>query len=274
MAKLIYGNVVSGGVKIHYYRTGEAKPPVILLHGLSDNGLCWSKLALALEPFYDLIMVDQRGHGLSDAPESGYGLENQSRDIVEIIRSLMLKKPVIIGHSMGAINAFATGAYFPDLVGCLILEDPPLWASQEQESLNEAQARAEKFKQAILANKTKTLDQLIEMCRSMHPTWDDVESFQWAKAKQQVSPNTVLGMTEKRESWRILATRITCPVLLITADTASGALVSEATAEEATAYWKQSKVVNIPGAGHNIRREQFSPYMAAVKDFLKEYAPY
>jgi N-formylmaleamate deformylase len=275
MAKLIYGSVLSGGVKIHYYRTGDAKPPIVLLHGLTDNGLCWSRLALELEPFYDLVMVDQRGHGLSEAPERGYSSQEQARDVAEIIRSLNLKKPVIIGHSMGARNAFDTAFYYPDLVGSLILEDPPFSLDQGQESASEAQIQiGKKLEESIIAYHSKNLDELIEIRRTMHPEWDEVDIFQSAKAKQQVNPKVVMWLTEKREPWRELAGKIKCPVLLITADNALGALVTPETAREAAGYWKKSKVVHISGAGHNIRREKFDQYLTEVKGFLKQYAPY
>lgn len=47
------------GMTIHYYRTGQrGKPPVVLLHGYSDSGLAWTRLANDLAPDYDLIMPD------------------------------------------------------------------------------------------------------------------------------------------------------------------------------------------------------------------------
>ena len=56
------------GLKLHYTRTGGAKPPVVLAHGFSDDGLCWTPVAEALAADYDVVMVDARGHGRSAAP--------------------------------------------------------------------------------------------------------------------------------------------------------------------------------------------------------------
>jgi pimeloyl-ACP methyl ester carboxylesterase len=36
------GNIGTGGLRLHYTRTGGAKPPVVLAHGFSDDGLCWT----------------------------------------------------------------------------------------------------------------------------------------------------------------------------------------------------------------------------------------
>src|SRR5262245_60062606 len=69
-------DVTANGITIHYYRTGNGdKPALVLSHGASDSGLCWTRLTRALEADYDVIMPDARGHGLSDAPATGYANE-------------------------------------------------------------------------------------------------------------------------------------------------------------------------------------------------------
>jgi N-formylmaleamate deformylase len=64
--------VMANGIRQHFYRTGGEKPSLILLHGFSENGLCWSRVAKAQKDDYDIVMLDARGHGLSSGPETGY----------------------------------------------------------------------------------------------------------------------------------------------------------------------------------------------------------
>jgi len=71
----------ANNINIHYTRTGGNKPPVILLHGLMTNGLCWTDLARTLEKDYDVIMPDARGHGQSDVPGEGYQYEDLANDV-------------------------------------------------------------------------------------------------------------------------------------------------------------------------------------------------
>ena len=67
------GDIEVNGLRLHYTRTGGDKPQVVLAHGFSDDGLCWTPVAEVLASEYDVIMVDARGHGRSDGPEQGYG---------------------------------------------------------------------------------------------------------------------------------------------------------------------------------------------------------
>ncbi len=269
MPRLFYGSVQSGGVKIHYYRTGDEKPAVVLLHGFSDNGLCWNRLALFLEPDYDLVMIDARGHGLSDAPESGYGVRDQADDVATVIRSLQLNRPVLVGHSMGAETAAVVAGDYPELVRGAALEDPPWLDRPQPPTVEERQLRLEGTREYLESTRGMTLDELIASGKSEHPDWDEAEWFQWAKAKQQIKPQAAQAIVSPLPPWRDIAEKISVPVLLLTGDNARGALVSPEVAQEAAKMWrKKGQVIHIPGAGHNIRREQFGPYLNAVTHFI------
>lgn len=115
------------GIRLHYTRTGagtlRAKPPVVLAHGFTDSGLCWTPVAEALEADYDLIMVDARGHGQSDAPEACYTLPQMAADLRGVIAGLGLRQPAVIGHSMGGGITLALAGLYPDVPGAIILED-------------------------------------------------------------------------------------------------------------------------------------------------------
>jgi len=272
MSEWFAGDVLAGDIRIHYYRTGGRKPPVVLLHGVTDNGLCWTRLARALQSRYDLIMVDARGHGLSDAPESGYSPDDQAADVAGLIQALGLGKPVVMGHSMGAATAMATAARFAEHVGSLVLEDPPLFAPS-QEHAGARAAEAAQWRAGILANRAKTVEELANLCRTQNPTWDEAECAPWAESKRQVSPNIVAIVGAFSVDWQEAARRVTCPVLLITADTDKGALVTPEVAQQALAFWPKGRLAHIPGAGHNIRREQFEAYLQAVTGFLAEVTP-
>ena len=90
MAEWTQGDVLTNGIRMHYYRTGHGdKPPLVLCHGGSDSGLCWSPVARALEDEYDIIMIDARNHGLSESPRGDSGPQDQSEDLAGLIRALV-----------------------------------------------------------------------------------------------------------------------------------------------------------------------------------------
>src|SRR5690242_13153836 len=95
----------AGGASIHFQRTGGGRPPLVLLHGLSGNGACWTPLARSLQAEFDVVMPDARGHGHSSAPRDGYRYDDHAGDVTGLIRELGLASPILLGHSMGGMTA-------------------------------------------------------------------------------------------------------------------------------------------------------------------------
>jgi len=224
-----------------------------------------------LEPFYDVILVDSRGHGLSGNTEDGYTPEDRAADVAGLITSLKLDSPPpIVGHSMGAETAVMTAALHPKLVGSLILEDPPFWDTPQRETPEARLKRADKFRQQIIDWKGKNLDELMDIGKRMYPNWHEADLFQWGKAKQQVKTLVFSAIEQNRPNWQEYTRQVKCPVLLITGDPRLGAIVTPEVAKTISKMWRRSQVINIPNAGHNIRRDQFEAYYDVVKKFLRK----
>jgi N-formylmaleamate deformylase len=121
------GYILTNGIRMHYWRTGGAgKVPLVLAHGSSDDGLCWTNLAKELESSFDIVMIDARGHGLSDPPKPGDAVDVQADDLAGLIRELNLDRPIVMRHSMGSFAAAAFAAKYPDVPRAVVLEDPNL----------------------------------------------------------------------------------------------------------------------------------------------------
>ena len=262
----------ANGIRLHYTRTGGDRPPLVLAHGFSDDGLCWTPVARALEADYDVIMVDARGHGRSQAPEQGYGHDDQAADLAGAIAALGLRRPVVLGHSMGAATALALAGAYPDVPGAILLEDPPMWwvaAPTGGPADREWQARMHDW---ITGLKSKAREELIAAQRAETPGWSEDELVSWADSKLRLSLNVLQRRSARPLDWPALARGITCPALLITADPARGAIVTDAGAAALKALIPQLQVARIPDAGHSIRRDQFDRYVQVVRAFLAEMA--
>ena len=120
------GFVLANGICIHYWRTGGDKPPIVLAHGSSDNGLCWTALSKEFEADYDVIdviMPDARGHGISDPGGESDPAEVQADDLRGFIQAVELDKPIVMGHSMGASAVAMFAAKYPDVGRAVILAE-------------------------------------------------------------------------------------------------------------------------------------------------------
>ncbi len=259
------GEVLVSGGSLAYRRVGRG-PLLVLIHGFSDDGTCWPRLVQDLAGEYELLLPDVRGHGRSARMEPGRPVD-LVEDMLTLMRTLGLERPVLLGHSMGASIAAETAARAPDTVRALILEDPP-WRDSADLATQEQAAR-EHYRQWIAFAQSQSLDALIEQVRMQHPDWDASEYRPWAESKQRLDPRFLDWPMPWWRPWRETVLAITCPLLLITGDVAAGAIVTPEVAREVLHIQPQAEVVALHGAGHSVRREAYADYLAAVRDFLR-----
>jgi len=270
MFEYTQGFVKVNSINIHYYRTGGSKPPIILLHGATDNGLCWTSVAELLAEQYDVIMPDAQGHGLSGRIDKGFTFINHAHQIVGLVQKLDITDPIIMGHSMGAGTTINIAVNYPDIPKAIILEDPA-WRSQkpiESEEEDERVKQREAFIKSYIGLSSLTREELIAECRERNPLWPEADIIPWAESKLQFDPALFSSMHIDRPSYIKLVPKITCPTLLITSD---GGIVAAETARHASSLFKAEEPlqwVGIKGAGHNIRREQFKTFYDTLNKFL------
>tara|TARA_R110002111_G_scaffold148295_1_gene215443 strand:+ start:70 stop:873 length:804 start_codon:yes stop_codon:yes gene_type:complete len=259
------GVIDHGGVSIHYHRTGTADlPPLVLAHGFSDNGLCWNRLAQGLEAHFDIIMPDARNHGQSSRAPAG--LEVMADDLLAVIDGLKLEQPVVLGHSMGASMAADLAARNPATVAKLLLEDPPWTKHQGNDREGDLEKRREGFRQYMSTLEAMSEEQVMAFGKQTNPTWHEADMAAWAASKKQVGAEAMEGLSMGK--WADTVDNIRCPSLLLYADGERDAIVTHDIAQQIAGRNDCFKVQHIPAAGHNTRRENFEPYLAAVKSFL------
>jgi pimeloyl-ACP methyl ester carboxylesterase len=257
------GYVLANGIRIHYWRTGGDKPSLVLAHGSSDDGLCWTNLAKEFQNDFDIIMFDARGHGLSDPPGPSDPPDVQVEDLAGLIKELKLTKPIVMGHSMGSASVAHFAAKYPDLPRAVILEDPALVRPAAPPTAS--QTTPESRRATILARNNTSEEALVEGCMKNSPKWGRSECEYWAPSKRRHHPNTALIDNSKRPAMRDLLSKIVAPTLILKAD-ADEALKKQN--EEVARLLKNGKIVHIKGAGHNVRREGKEETIRVMKAFL------
>lgn len=92
-------NVNNININYNIYGDGD---PIILLHGNSEDQRIFDKLINKLKNTHKIYAIDSRCHGNSEnATEISYNL--MASDIIEIIKKLEIKKPILYGFSDGGI---------------------------------------------------------------------------------------------------------------------------------------------------------------------------
>ena len=131
--------VPGDGVRLHARDWGGSGQAVVLLHGLASNARIWDGVASRLAGAgLRVVALDQRGHGDSGQPGSGYDFGSLGRDLVAALTALGIERPVLAGHSWGAHVALEYAAGRPGAVAGLALVDGGLlgaaeWAGPDRE---------------------------------------------------------------------------------------------------------------------------------------------
>jgi pimeloyl-ACP methyl ester carboxylesterase len=103
-------------------RAPGAGGDLVCVHGLTANHTCWYPLADALAE-QRVIAYDLRGRGDSDKPDTGYHLDAHAEDLLGVLDHAGLRRPVIVGHSLGAHIAVRFAVSHPERVARLVLFD-------------------------------------------------------------------------------------------------------------------------------------------------------
>lgn len=258
------------GVQIYYTRTGKTgKAALVILHGITDSGMCWQRAGQALEEIFDVVLVDQRGHGQSQKGLADYSAEAMAGDTAGLIRQLQLGQVFVLGHSMGAVVALVLGGLYPELCRKLILVDPPLNLLEPRNPADTAgRERMEAWKQQTIENQRLSIDELEAMCQTRSPHWHDLERRPWAEAKKRVDPEVLTGFQVKSAKNELLA-KVICQTLLVFGDKEKGSIIDHDRAEQFTRELPAAEAAYIVGAGHSIQRDAFDALMAEVKAFTR-----
>jgi 2-succinyl-6-hydroxy-2,4-cyclohexadiene-1-carboxylate synthase len=102
-----------------YEQEGDA---IIFLHFSGVNLMMWERIIPYFQDHYRLILVDLRGHGKSDKPETGYHMDEMARDVIGVMQHLKLERAHIVGSSLGAEVGLSMAANYPEKVISLVCD--------------------------------------------------------------------------------------------------------------------------------------------------------
>jgi pimeloyl-ACP methyl ester carboxylesterase len=116
----------AGGVRLavrDFAPPTSTAPGLLLHHGLASSSHIWDLMLPGLTRRFKVVAFDARGHGRSGKPTSGYGFETVVADALTVARATRLRRPVMVGHSWGAMVALELAAHHQRALGGAVLID-------------------------------------------------------------------------------------------------------------------------------------------------------
>lgn len=248
-------------LNVHRFGNPDA-PPLVLVHGLTDDGTNWPDAVFSWAFHWDIHAPDQRGHGRSPrfTPDDvGRSQEVWVADLLGLLRGLD-RPAVVVGHSLGGLVALRAALAEPSLVRALVLEDPaaPSDAAGPDPDFVAHQQR-------FLAPFPEQTASEIQRMRS-ETDWSETEVLAWAQSKAHVDPLMIeRGLLLSGSEWAALFARLAVPTLLV--------LPGDRGMGPDPADYDNALVtqVEIPGAGHCVRRDRPEAFHQVVDAFLERH---
>lgn len=272
-------NVVVNGLRFHALEWGEpGAPDVLLLHGGNQTAHSWDLVSLVLAGRFHVVAYDQRGHGDSEWPRDGEaGPEAMASDARRIIGQLGLRRPIVMGHSMGGLVTMTLLLAHQELVDRAVLVDvgPEITEEGAREIRDFVRSTAE----------FDSLDDFIDRVAVYDPYRSREHITRTARYNmmRRVDGKYVSKHDQRRSLLQVGAMQIphrpslddmrgvTCPILIVRGENSH--ILAPDAAERFAATLPDGRLVTVPRCGHNVHSQNTPGFLAAVLPFLDRYMP-
>ncbi|MFJ4828314.1 alpha/beta fold hydrolase [Streptomyces bacillaris] len=242
-----------GGRRLSFLDFGGPGRPLLALHGHFGEGRGFTCLARELGDSCRVIALDQRGHGRSGRP-ADFSRSGYVEDATTVLEHLGIDSAVVLGHSLGGVNAYQLAARYPGLVDALIVED--IGAEVDDDlSFSLSWPHRTPTRAELLDKLGPSASYLTDAVREYPDGWGLAFDPKDMNASQQ-HLNGVHW-----DDW--LASD--CPVLLIRGSRST--VLSAAHAKDMAARRPRVQLVEFP-AGHTVHETVPAEFAAAVRGFL------
>lgn len=258
-------HVEANGLRHRVLRYGEpGAADLLVLPGITSPAVTADFLAVVFAGWgFRVTVPDIRGRGETDrAPSGHHRLTDYAADVAGLVDALGLRRPVVVGHSMGARIAAAHAArYAPRDHGLLVLVDPPTsgpgWGPYPT-------SRESFLEQLHQARRGTTVEEV----RRFYPRWPERELRLRAEVLASCDETAVVETHEgfEREDFFEYWDRLTAPVLLVRG--ADSPVVPPAAAADLRSARPDIDVLTVPDAGHMVPWDNLSGFLDTVRPHL------
>ncbi len=273
------------GLTLSYCEWGDAAAPaVVLVHGGLENARAWDQTARVLSGQWRVIAVDQRGHGESDWASGGaYAVLDFASDLAALFAQAGLERASLVGHSLGGASATCFAALYPEKVSRLCNVEGLRPVSQSgPATMDEYFVAIRTWADKASGGKGRRervypdLDAMAHRLMEADPLMPEAtaRAFVATNAKQvdgglvwkydplvrETALVTAIG-PQPTEFW----SRIECPVLLVYGE---DSWATNPTKDGRASHFRDARVVEVEGAGHNVHHHQPDAFAALLREFL------
>lgn len=258
-----------------------AQPPLLLLHGVSRRRATFAPLLPWLMPRFCVLAYDQRGHGESERG-GGYFVRDYADDAVRVVGRL--DRPVLYGHSLGALVAVLVAAACPDAVTGIVLEDPPGPTFLTAVDRSSSAAVFTLYREH--AGSTLCVGELTRKlsaaplpgapgmpATTFGATRDSANVRFMASCLKLLDPATMLPLLSNAWldgiDWEATLRRVSCPVLLLRADPTHGGMLPDGDFRLLCDTLADVTPIDLAGIGHNAVGQQPDLVPRLVIPFLE-----
>jgi esterase len=267
--------VIVGAMRFHYLDWGGSGTPILLLHGGGINAHTWDCVAVMLGERFRCIALDQRGHGDSEwSPVVNYCNAAHLGDIEGFVETIELKRPIIVGQSMGGLNAIAYATRHSDQIRAMVIVDvaPEISGAgaeriRDFSSTPELDSPQEFLERAVKFN---PLRNPAALRRSLYYNLRETPAGKWTFKHDQRrrTGDAMRSFAEDRVRLAADVAKIKCPTLVV-----RGAL-SDVLTDDAAAKFAQSlpdgRWVRVEKSGHNVQGDNPRALLDAMLGFFSE----
>ena len=269
------GTAHVNGLNLHYLdHGGDAPVGAVALHGFALNCHSFDEVAPALSEQLHWYALDQRGHGHSDrAADLGhYSRDHMASDIQGFIAERGLERPVVLGHSMGGMNAMTFAARHPEQLRALVLIDVGPGVNVDG---------VQQVRQFVAGPyELDSLDAWVDMTHQYYPFRSKEAIRRRLAVSLRETPEGKMakmfderfreadfrGVADGRDGIWETAKALTVPTLLLHGE--NSPVLKREQAEEFADQVPVVTLVTIPEAGHSVAGDQPEAFVDAVRGFL------
>ena len=263
-----------GNISLSVDFSGGGSTSLLLLHGVTANLAVWEPIVSILENTFHIMAVDQRGHGRSDKPATGYSAADYSSDVARLIETHAIGgRAVIVGHSLGARNAIVAASTFPHLVsGFVGIDFTPFIEGDVFDSLEQRVAGGSRSfgslddVESYLTERYPAIPRDAIVRRARHGFAEEGGLFR-PLADPSAMAQTVQGL---RENLGPALSDVEAPGLLIRG--ADSVLVTAAAFESTKSLRPDLEYALVEGADHYVPEEKPFEIAQLVHDFVNRTA--